>query len=92
MGSLFDWDESNVAHVREHGVEPGEAEDAVLDPRRIGAPAYNLGSERRWALLGTPEGGETLFVVYTRRRGRIRVVTARPATNQEKRRYRKGGK
>lgn len=73
-------------------MEPGEAEDAVLDPRRIGAPAYNLGSERRWALLGTPEGGETLFVVYTRRRGRIRVVTARPATNQEKRRYRKGGK
>ena len=73
-------------------MEPGDTEDAVLDPRRIGAPAYNVASERRWALLGATEGGEILFVVYTRRGGRIRVVTARGATNQEKRRYRKGGK
>ena len=43
-------------------MEPGEAEDAVLDPRRIGAPAYNLGSERRWALLGqmTPDADQAL--------------------------------
>ena len=68
-----------------------------------GSPSYEIREARSrvqpaagalsdWALLGALEGGETLFVVYTRRRGRIRIVTARPATDREKRRYRKGGK
>jgi uncharacterized DUF497 family protein len=55
-------------------------------------PAYNVGRERRWALLGATEEGRRLYVVYTRRRGRIRVVSARDATPREKRRYRKRGK
>jgi uncharacterized DUF497 family protein len=33
-----------------------------------------------------------LFVVFTRRRGRVRAITARDATLEEKRRYRKRGK
>jgi uncharacterized DUF497 family protein len=33
-----------------------------------------------------------LFVVFTRRRGRVRAITARDATPEEKRRYRKRGK
>lgn len=64
----------------------------MLDPRRIGMPAYNVEGERRWALLGATEEGRQLFVVYMRRRGRIRVVSARNATAGEKRRYRKRGK
>lgn len=64
-----------------------------MDPARIGCPAYNVGRERRWALLGAREdAGGILFVVYTRRRGSIRVVTARDVTDREKRRYRKRGK
>jgi uncharacterized DUF497 family protein len=34
----------------------------------------------------------SLFVVFTRRRGRVRAITARDATPEEKRRYRKRGK
>ncbi len=90
--SLFDWDEHNIAHVLENGVEPDEAEQAVLDPRRVGTPAYNMGRERRWALLGATEEGRVLFVVYARRRGLVRVVTARDATPRERGRYRKRGK
>jgi len=89
----FDWDEHNTAHVRENGAEPEEAEDAVLDPDGVGMPAYNIRRERRWALVGRVEGsGRLLFVVYTHRRGRIRVVTARDAEPQEKRRYVTRGK
>ena len=90
---MFDWDEHNSDHLRERGIEPEEAEEAILDPDRIGAAAYNAGQERRWALLGATEAaGRILFVVYTRGRGRIRVITAREATVREKRRYRKRGK
>jgi uncharacterized protein len=87
---VFEWDEHNVEHIALHDVEPWEAEDAMYDPGRIGVPAYNQGRERRWALLGITEAGRLLFVVFTRRRGRLRVVTARDALAREQRRYRKG--
>ena len=87
---VFEWDEHNVEHIALHDVEPWEAEDAMYDPGRIGVPAYNQGRERRWALLGITEAGRILFVVFTRRRGRLRVVTARDALVREQRQYRKG--
>jgi uncharacterized DUF497 family protein len=89
---VFDWDEHNSGHVTESGIEPEEAEEALLAPQRIGAPAYNAGDERRWAALGTTADGRILFVVFTRRQGLIRVVTARNTTEREKRRYRAKGK
>lgn len=63
-----------------------------MDPGGLGAPAYDVGREKRWGLLGATESGRILFVVYTTRQGRIRVVTARDATDREKRPYRKRGK
>lgn len=70
-------------------MEPDEAEEALLDPRRIGTPAYNVAAERRWAYLGATELGRIVFVVVTRRGGRIRVITARDAEAAEGRRYRR---
>jgi uncharacterized DUF497 family protein len=87
---VFEWDEHNIEHIARHDVEPWEAEDAMYDPERIGGSAYNQGRERRWALLGITEAGRILFVVFTRRRGRVRVVMSRDAVGHEQRRYRKG--
>jgi uncharacterized DUF497 family protein len=87
---LFDWDEENAGHISRHGVSPDEVEDALLDPDRIGAVAYGLGGERRWAYVGSTAPGRTLLVVVTHRRRRLRVVTARDATERERRQYRRG--
>jgi uncharacterized protein len=87
--AVFDWDENNIEHIARHGVEPWEAEEALLDPGRIGTLAYRVGREPRRAALGATEGGRVLFVVFTRRSGRVRVVTARDAEAKEKRRYRR---
>ncbi len=92
MGSAFDWDEGNIDDIREHGVDPYEAEEALLDPCRIPAPAYQVSGEVRRALLGATVGGRLLFIVFTHRRGQIRVITARDATARERRRYRRQGK
>jgi uncharacterized DUF497 family protein len=86
---LFDWDADNVGHVDRHGITPDDAEDALLDPDRLGAAAYGQGAERRSAFIGSTEDGRTLFVVTTSRRRRVRVVTARDATAQERRHYRR---
>ena len=70
-------------------MDPDEAEEALLDPKRMGTAAYNVGKEKCWAYFGATELGRVLFVVFTRRRGRSRVVTARDAEPAERRRYRR---
>ena len=73
-------------------MEPEEAEEALLDPQRISRDVYNIAGERRRGAVGTSEAGRILFVVFTIRRGRVRIITVRDATLVEKRRYRRRGK
>ena len=70
-------------------MEPWEAEDAILDPDRVGVSARNAPGERRFAVVGSTEPGRMLFVVFMRREEKIRVITARDADDSEKRRYRR---
>ena len=91
-GSVFDWDEGNEEHIAEHGLAPEDVEDAVLDPRRIGVPAYSVAGEQRRGLSGATGAGRILLVVVARRADLIRVVTAYDANEQQKRRYRRRGK
>lgn len=86
----FDWDNDNIGHIAEHGVEAWEVEEAFSDYDRI-EEAYNVPGERRWAFIEATEVGRILFVVYTHRRGKIRIVTARSAEDREKRKYRRRG-
>ncbi len=88
-GVDFDWDEANKEHIARHGVTPNEAEEALTDPDRMSFSARNVPQELRRAYLGATEAGRILVVVYTKRAGRIRVVTARDASPREKRRYRR---
>jgi uncharacterized DUF497 family protein len=85
----FDWDDANVDHIAEHDIDPEEAEEAFGDPRRKTADARNTATERRGAIIGRTGDGRLLFVVFTIRYGRVRVVTARDATEGEQRRYRR---
>lgn len=89
---MFDWDEQNEEHIAEHGLDPEDLEEAVLDPRRVGVSAYDVAGEERRGLIGATGAGRILFVVVTRRAGLIRVVTAYDANEQQKRRYRRRGK
>jgi uncharacterized protein len=84
----FDWDDANIEHIAEHNLEPQEVEEAFYH-RNIPAPAYNVPSEKRLGLIGATDAGRIHYVVYTKRAGKIRVVTARDAKASEKRRYRK---
>jgi uncharacterized DUF497 family protein len=92
-GGWFDWDEGNEEHVLDHGVDPAEVEEAMLDPNRLKDDARNMSGERREALIGATEDARVLHVVYTRRGKegeKMRPITARAADGTEKRRYRRG--
>lgn len=85
----FDWDENNIEHIACHNVIPEEVEEVLLDPKRVGTSARKVSEEKRWVMIGSTQYGRILFVVFTRREGMIRVVTARDATYKEKRTYRR---
>lgn len=82
---MFDWDEYNLDHIARHGVDPDEAEDAVLDPDRVSFPARS----GRVGYIGATEAGRVLVVILDRKGDRWRVVTARDASPNEKKSYRR---
>ena len=82
---MFDWDEYNLDHIACHGVDAGEAEEAVLDTGRVSFPA-RLG---RVGFIGMTEAGRALVVILDRKKDLWRVVTARDASPNEKKSYRR---
>lgn len=82
---MFDWDEYNLDHIARHGIDLDEAEDTVLDPDRVSFPARS----RRVGFIGMTEAGTVLVVILDRKRDRWRVVTARDASPNEKKSYRR---
>ena len=62
---MFEWDEHNSMHIAEHGLSPEDVEEALVDPRRLGAPTYNVAGEERRAVIGATSAGRLLFAVVT---------------------------
>lgn len=84
----FDWDFANLDHIARHKVEPEEAEEVVRDPAVLETPAHRgpLG-QRHFGVIGATEAGRVLVIFYELRGERIRVVTVRAATPEERTRY-----
>ncbi len=84
----FEWDNAKAAtNVGKHGVTFEQAAYAFRDP--FGVEWVDESSdyaEERFILLGM-SGGQILSVVYTERKGRIRIISARRATKHEKNEY-----
>jgi|SRR3989344_7499991 len=81
----FDWDEGNVSKsLLKHNVTRQECEDVfTYQKRRIYEDIEHSQSEERWIILGRTGRGRHLFVVYTQRRDRIRVISARDINKKE---------
>ena len=85
----FEWDAANRKHIARHGVTPEEAEEAVLiEP--LEADVQQHESEERVLCFGRTKSGRLLTVLYSERRGRIRVVTAYDMTKDQQGLYFEG--
>ena len=83
MALPFDWDEGNTNHIARHGVTPREAEE-VIRGNPIVLEGQFRNREQRILCAGRTATGRALAVVYTLRKGRLRVVTAFPAQRSVK--------
>ena len=85
----FRWNQWNIEHLAEHGVNPDEAEDVVSEarrpyPRRIG--------DDKWVVWGPGRGGRLLQVVFVADEdGTGFVIHARELTKREKGLHRRRG-
>jgi hypothetical protein len=82
----FEWDTSKAAtNVRKHGIPFELAVQVFADPARTEWRDDNL-EEERLVTVGLVEGLE-LYVVYTVRAERVRLISARKATHDERKEY-----
>lgn len=84
----FDWDAANWRKSeRKHGVAAAEAEEVLLlDPLCQVDPKHS-GTEQRYVALGATGDGRRLFVAFTVRKDRTRIVSARPMSRRERESY-----
>jgi uncharacterized DUF497 family protein len=88
----FEWDENKAAsNLRKHGVTFEEAVTVFADPYLLLTEdaKHSEQEEREWA-IGEAENGKILVIVFTMRRERVRIVSARKATRRERKKYEEG--
>lgn len=92
MALTFEWDpRKDVASLKKHGVAFDEASTVFGDPLAWFQPDVgHSGSEARFLLLGRSSRDRLLAVLFTDRGDElIRIISSRPATALERRRYEK---
>lgn len=83
---LFIWDAGNTEKsAAKHKVYPTEAEQAFFDQyRKLWKDVPHSRMEPRYILLGQSDTLQILFIVFTVRADRVRVISARPANKKER--------
>ncbi len=84
----FEWDEAKAAaNLRKHGVDFADAVLVFEDDLALTMEDPDFDQEARFITLGHDPYGRLLVVIYTWRGERIRPISARKATGEERRRY-----
>lgn len=89
MALRFEWDKRKAdSNLRAHGVSFHEATTVFADPLSItiSDPDHSM-AEMRFVDIGLSYRGRLLVVSYAERADRIRVISARLATRNERRQY-----
>ena len=83
----FEWySEKERIIAEKHGLDMETIKRIFDDPLRIVQyDDIHSGIEERWQILGMVDG--VLFAVYTERGTKIRIITAREATPEERKIY-----
>jgi uncharacterized protein len=82
--SGFEWDPGNWRKSElKHGVAAAEAEEVLLNDPLCQVDTPHSGREQRYVALGVTNEGRALFVAFTIRRSRVRIISARPMSRKE---------
>lgn len=85
----FEWDKYNSEKIEaKHDVTPVECEQVFLNlPVIAGNDEKHSGTENRFYVLGQTNSGRLIFLVFTLRRDKLRVISARDMNKKERKVY-----
>ena len=85
----FEWDRWNVdKSYDKHGITPREAEEVFTDARQLVLEDIEHSqTEERFTIIGKSIKGNILFVSFTIRDTKVRIISARKANIKERRLY-----
>ncbi len=81
----FEWDEGNQKKTTNHKVSNEEAEEPFFDiAKKLFEDKKHSGDQEvRYVLLGQTKSQRLLYIVFTIRNDKIRVITARDINRKE---------
>jgi uncharacterized DUF497 family protein len=85
-GIEFDWDGENKKHLDAHKVAPAEFEQ-LLNNDPVDLKFELIDNEERYRSVGLTNAGRLLSVVWTIRKGKVRAITAFPATVSDRKAF-----
>jgi uncharacterized DUF497 family protein len=86
----FDWDKGNFEkNLKKHHVTTQEAEELFANEPLVARrnDHHSTGGEERIQALGKTKAGRRLFIAFTLRNHKIRVISIRDMTPQEEQAY-----
>lgn len=85
----FEWDEGNhLKSVNKHGVSNSEAESVFYDDKKlIYLDVKHSEAEKRYICISKSCFDRLLYVVFTRRKEKFRIISSRLANKKNKNQY-----
>jgi len=85
----FQWDAGNSGkNLIKHGVEDTECEEVFFDDnKKVLNDVLHSETESRYMLIGMTQLGRLLLVVFTIRKEKIRIISARDLNRKERKLY-----
>lgn len=87
----FIWDKGNIdKNWIKHNVANEEAEEVFFDDNKVTFPdILHSGKEERFRVVGKTKQRRLLFVVFTKREKKVRIISARDTNRKEMSLYEK---
>ena len=85
----FEWDKGNIdKNLIVHSVRNEECEEVFFDPsKRVLRDSVHSDKGKRYIILGKTKRQRILFIVFTIRKKKVRVISARDLNKKEKHLY-----
>lgn len=89
----FEWDGGNLEHIEKHAVAYDECEQVFFNtPLLLSKDKAHSQTEEKFNALGQADNKRLLFITFTLRKGKMRVISARSQNRKERKEfYRIGG-
>lgn len=84
----FDWDMDNLGHIKRNNVSYQECEERFLNiPLIVNKDETHSQVEKRYRIYGQTDKRRLIFMIFTLRNNKIRVISARDQSKKERKEY-----